>query len=224
LWEQGGEINLAGIKLARSAAGQERFAFLDVGPFNEADRRQAAAWAVECASTGGADALLIETSSDISDVAKILKDRARTGHKSKELPVLFSWTISRRANGSVRGQRGESPAALARLARHFDIAALGVNCGRDIGMDENPEAIRQYHAETDLPLFARPNAGTPTRVGVHWVYPLTPERLAERLPELLEAGVNMVGGCCGTTPEHVAAMRPIVEEWNTRHGLTRTCW
>ena len=85
-------------------------------------------------------------------------------------------------------------------------------------MDEIVEVIHRYRLETDQPLFARPNAGTPTRVGDRWVYPLTPEKMAERLPELLEAGVSLVGGCCGTTPEHIAAMRPIVDAWNKKHG------
>jgi 5-methyltetrahydrofolate--homocysteine methyltransferase len=50
------------------------------------------------------------------------------------------------------------------------------------------------------------------------VYSLRPEQLAARLPELLEAGVSMVGGCCGTTPEHIATLRPIVTKWNARHA------
>jgi methionine synthase I (cobalamin-dependent) len=215
LWEQRGTILAAGLDLARSAVGEEQLVMLDVGPFGGVGRREGAHWAVEQASAGRADGLLVETSSDISDVARILKDRARTGRKGKDLPVLYSWTYRRRPSGSIRGKKGYSPAVSARLAGRFDIAALGVNCGCDIGMYEIIEVIRRYRLETDLPLFARPNAGTPTRIGDRWVYPLTPQKLAERLGELLEAGVSMVGGCCGTTPEHIAAMRPIVDAWNT---------
>ena len=89
------------------------------------------------------------------------------------------------------------------------------------GMDEVIEVIRRYREDTDLPLFARPNAGTPTRIDHRWVYPWTARDLAERLPELLEAGVSMVGGCCGTTPEHIAAFRPVVDGWNSRRGVGR---
>jgi methionine synthase I (cobalamin-dependent) len=219
LAEQSGAVNLAGLELARSAVDEERFVLHDVGPFPVEGQRYAASLAVECASRGPADAILVETSSDLSDIARIIKDRARTGHKSRDLPVLYSWTYRRRPSGSIRGQRGCSPAVCAKLVRRFDIAALGVNCGSDIGIDEIIEVIHRYHLETDLPLFARPNAGTPTRVGDRWVYPQTPEKMAERLPELLEAGVSMVGGCCGTTPEHVAAMRPIVDSWNAERGF-----
>jgi methionine synthase I (cobalamin-dependent) len=111
---------------------------------------------------------------------------------------------------------GHSPEWFANRARDWGLAALGVNCGRDIGMDEVIEIIRRYRRVTDLPLFARPNAGTPVRQGKRWVYPHTPERMAARLSELLEAGVCMVGGCCGTTPEHIAAFKPIIDEWNER--------
>jgi methionine synthase I (cobalamin-dependent) len=219
LREQRGTILAAGLDLARSSAGGTRFVVLDNGPYGGVGRREAAHWSVGQASVCRVDAILVETASDISDLARILKDRARTGHKRRDLPVLFSWTYRRRPSGSIRGRRGYSPAVCARLARRFDIAALGVNCGRDVGMEDVAEVIHRYRLETDLPLFARPNAGTPRRIGDRRLYPLTPERVAERLPELLEAGVSMVGGCCGTTPEHIAAMKPIVDAWNAKRGL-----
>ena len=105
------------------------------------------------------------------------------------------------------------------MARGYDIAALGVNCGRDIGMDETIEIVRRYRDHTDLPLFARPNAGTPKQKGKRWVYPQSPEMMAERLPELLEAGVSMVGGCCGTTPDHIAAIARRVSAYRPRGVL-----
>jgi 5-methyltetrahydrofolate--homocysteine methyltransferase len=223
LWEQRGALFTAAQTLARAVAGKERFVLLDSGPYSEGGGWcEAVRWAAGFGAGQGADALLIETSSDIADLTRAIKDRSRTGHKRADLPVLYSWTYRRRPSGSVRGQRGYSPAVCARLARRYDVAALGVNCGRDIGMDEIIEVIHRYHLETDLPLFARPNAGTPTRVGDRWVYPLTPEKMAERLPELLEAGVSMVGGCCGTTPEHIAAIKPIVDAWNAKRGLLKS--
>jgi 5-methyltetrahydrofolate--homocysteine methyltransferase len=71
------------------------------------------------------------------------------------------------------------------------------------------EIIHCYRQETDLPLFARPNAGVAPNL-------LTPVEMADQLPALLDAGVSMIGGCCGTTPEHIAAFRPVVEGWNAR--------
>jgi 5-methyltetrahydrofolate--homocysteine methyltransferase len=129
-------------------------------------------------------------------------------------PLLLSLTYRRAPSGQFVTHSGHAPETYARHAEKHGVAALGVNCGRDIGMDDVIEIIRRYRDHTDLPLFARPNAGTPTREGERWVYPHTPQTMAERLPELLEAGVRMVGGCCGTTPAHIAAFRPIVDAWN----------
>jgi 5-methyltetrahydrofolate--homocysteine methyltransferase len=126
-------------------------------------------------------------------------------------PVCLSLTYRRQPGKGLVTNSGHAPEWFASRAVKWGAAALGVNCGRDVGMDEVIEIIRRYRQETDLPLFARPNAGTPTRDGDRWVYPQTPERMAARLPELLEAGASMVGGCCGTTPEHVAAFRAVLD-------------
>lgn len=132
------------------------------------------------------------------------------------MPSLLSLTYHLDRAGRLVTQSGHSPEWFATRAAKWGVVALGVNCGRDIGMDDIIEIIRRYRAVTDLPLFARPNAGTPTKQGDQWVYPHTPQEMAARLPELLEAGVNMVGGCCGTMPEHIAAFRPIIDAWNKK--------
>jgi 5-methyltetrahydrofolate--homocysteine methyltransferase len=136
-------------------------------------------------------------------------------------PLLLSLTYRRDDAGRLVTLSSHPPEWFARRAAQWGLAALGVNCGRDIGLDEIIEIVRRYRNETDLPLFARPNAGTPRREGNRWVYPLTPRAFAERLPQLLEAGVAMVGGCCGTTPEHIAALRPVVDRWNAERPAWR---
>jgi methionine synthase I (cobalamin-dependent) len=133
---------------------------------------------------------------------------------------MVSLAYQRNGKGKLVTQSGHSPEWFARRAKDWGCVALGINCGKDIGMDDIIEIVRRYRQETDLPLFARPNAGTPTRKGKKLVYPLTPQALADRLPELLGAGVCMVGGCCGTRPEHIAACRRIIDEWN--RATTRT--
>src|SRR5439155_108011 len=102
-----------------------------------------------------------------------------------------------------------NPTALAKHGKSEQLesinrAALGVNCGREIGMSEIIQIVRRYRQVTDLPLFARPNAGTPERSAKRWLHPQTPADMAARLPELLETGLAMIGGCCGTTPAHIA--------------------
>jgi 5-methyltetrahydrofolate--homocysteine methyltransferase len=249
----------AGVGLARSVAGRNRFVMATFGPTVEkgdmvsSDLEQMAR---RLRAARDADLWLFETMSDTADLYLALQC-AKHFLVTNFLPVLSSWTYLKTSEGKTQTVKGIDPIgrtsrsieelkpsslsrnrpvllpkgaaidASKRLNRtawleRLTIHAHGVNCGRDIGMDEIIEIIRRYRQETDLPLFARPNAGTPTRVGDRWVYPLTPEKMAERLPELLEAGVNMVGGCCGTTPEHIAAMRPIIDAWNTKRGLPPT--
>jgi 5-methyltetrahydrofolate--homocysteine methyltransferase len=131
-------------------------------------------------------------------------------------PILLSLTYQRSSANKLVTLSGHSPEWFAKRAKQYGADALGANCGRDIDMDDIIEIIRRYRAVTDLLLFARPNAGTPTKQGDRWIYPHTPKAMAARLPELLEAGVSMVGGCCGTTPGHIAAFREVIDAWNKR--------
>jgi 5-methyltetrahydrofolate--homocysteine methyltransferase len=139
----------------------------------------------------------------------------------ESVPVLLSLTYQRHASGELCTRSKHPPEWFAMQAKPYGVAALGVNCGRDIGMEDVIDIVRRYRQVTDLPLFARPNAGTPAADGERLIYPHTPEQMAARLPELLEAGASMVGGCCGTTPEHIAAFRPIIDEWNAHNEFKR---
>lgn len=157
------------------------------------------------------DAVLLETCS--SPRVRLAIQRVK---KEFTRPLLLSLTYLRNGKSQLVTFSNHPPEWFAERAEKWGLAALGVNCGRDIDMDDIIAIVRRYRAVTDLPLFARPNAGTPKRKGKKWVYPHTPKQMAERLPELLEAGVSMVGGCCGTTPEHIAAFRVVIDEWTAR--------
>jgi 5-methyltetrahydrofolate--homocysteine methyltransferase len=148
------------------------------------------------------DAVLLETCS----TARVRQALARL-RRFTSVPLLLSLTYQRDSKGRLVTRAGHGPEWFAKRAAEYGIAALGANCGKDIGMDEIIAIVRRYRQETDLPLFARPNAGTPIRAWGHLVYPETPERMADRLLELIAAGASMVGGCCGTTPAHIAAFQ-----------------
>jgi 5-methyltetrahydrofolate--homocysteine methyltransferase len=191
----------AGIDLARAAAGPRRFVLLDLGPASELNGK---AILHMVNSQRGADALLLETWSDVEAARSLL----RALRAEAALPVLVSFTFTRGgADRALRTFRASAPEACARSAAEGGAAALGVNCGRDVELDDVVEILRRYRAVTDLPLFARPNAGTPTWNGTSWAYPQPPTALAARLPDLLAAGARLVGGCCGTTPDTIAALR-----------------
>ncbi len=209
------EINEAALQLARQAAGPAGFVLADVGPILDLPRleefRDRTLLKRVLLSLQGADGFLLETCSSPRALAAV----EYALHEVPEIesaPLLLSFAYRRDPSakpGSLTTFSGHTPETFARHAFRHGVAALGVNCGRDVGMAEVAEIIRRYRQETDLPLFARPNAGMEPDLR-------TPAEMAEHLPQLLEAGVRMVGGCCGTTPEHVAAFRPVVERWNAR--------
>ncbi len=205
------DINRAALRLARSVAGPDGVVLADVGPIlslpSMDEFRERELLRPVLASLAGADGFLLETCSSPRALAAV--EYALRRVEDVERPLLLSLTYRREPSGRLSTFSGHAPETFARHALWHGVSALGVNCGRDIGMDEVIEIVRRYRQETDLPLFARPNAGSgePLR---------TPEEMAARLPELLAAGASMVGGCCGTTPAHIAAFRPIVDSWNAR--------
>jgi len=212
-------INLKALALARSGVGASGFVLGDIGAilspnqdFNDSDLQSAFRVARSLAT---ADALLFETYTHFSAFLIVNATRQFLTTFAK-VPIFISFSFHQNSAGALTTNDGRSASFCAQSAQQAGVEALGVNCGQEIGMEEIVEIIRAYRQETDLPLFARPNAGTPARVGDRWIYPRTPERMAARLPELLEAGVSMIGGCCGTTPEHIATFRPIVEQWNAQ--------
>jgi 5-methyltetrahydrofolate--homocysteine methyltransferase len=202
--------NAAALEIARSVSPRGGFVLGDIGPWSGSLLPEKSA---VVRSLAEADGILLETFSDLAAVGDAYWMSEQTGHR---VPILLSLSYHRDTLGRLVTQSGHEPEVLARHAVAGRVAALGVNCGKDIGLDEIIEIVRRYRSVTDLPLFARPNAGTPTREGERRIYPLTPHAMAGRLSELLDAGVSMVGGCCGTTPEHIAACRPINEAWNAR--------
>ena len=179
----------------------------DISPLGDGGQKEAISEVV--VALREADALLLETCSDLQDLDRVTQALEQLPASNRP-PVLFSLTYRRNPEGQIVTYEGLAPEDVARGASLDNIAALGVNCGREIGMDEIVEIIRRYRKVTNIPLFARPNAGTPVRVGSEWHYPRTPQAMASRLPELLEAGVSMVGGCCGTTPGHIDAFRQVI--------------
>jgi 5-methyltetrahydrofolate--homocysteine methyltransferase len=163
-----------------------------------------------------ANAVLVETCSDSAPVRAVAGALARAG-QLELTGVVASFTYRGDRPGVARTVGGATAADLARqMDRTSGVLAIGVNCGRELGMPHLADIVRAYRDHTQLPVFVRPNAGTPREREGRLEYPRSPEEMAAWLPELLEAGVRMVGGCCGTTPAHIAAFRRVVDAWNAR--------
>jgi 5-methyltetrahydrofolate--homocysteine methyltransferase len=197
------EICRQGIDLARLVAG-DRWVIASIGPVDLSggtDTLAALIGALE-----GADALLLETwTAGFEQAVRCATDPTVN---TRRLPVLLSLTYLQPADPALPPclPDGVRPKEAAVIADAYPIAALGVNCGRDLDRRQILDILAAYWSVTDKPLLARPNAGTPTRQGDQWLYPRTPEQLASWVPELVKAGVRLLGGCCGTTPAHIAAL------------------
>lgn len=202
------EINRAGARLSRRAAGSRARVFASIGPSGALlaagdvePSTLAAAFAEQARALAdeGVDALLLETFADLEE-ARIALEAA----KATDLPVIVSLVFDSGADGD-RTMMGVTPeeAAVALTAAGAD--AIGANCGSAIASAVG--LCRRLRAATTLPLWIKPNAGLPDMVAGRAVYRVAPEEFARHAPALVAAGANFVGGCCGTSPAFVAALR-----------------
>lgn len=210
--ERAPELNRAAARLAREVAGSDRWVLGDIGPIGgfleplgehepedvEAAFREQA----EALLEGGADGLLIETMTALDELVLAI----RAGRAAGAPFVIGSLAFDATKVGP-RTMMGVSPEAAA-AALDAGADALGANCGSSLDMAGYADIIARYRAAApDAVLLCRPNAGTPRREGSAVVYDLGPEALAGDAHRLVDAGAGIVGGCCGTTPDHIAALK-----------------
>ena len=194
----------AGVEIARRAAG-DKFVALDIGPtgalceplgsmtFDEAY----AVFAEVVKAGAGADLIVIETMSDLTELRAALL----AARENSSLPVMCSMTFEE----SGRTFTGVLPEAFALCASPF-ADVVGINCS--LGPDKLLPVMKRVAAYTQKPLFIKANAGLPD---ANMNYELSPEAFSALHGEYLNMGVNILGGCCGTTPEHIAALKKLIE-------------
>ncbi len=152
---------------------------------------------------------MIETASDVGHLLAAVE----AARRACDLPILASLSFDE----ELLVADGHSAAEAAAALREAGVDALGVNCGS--GPTAGIEVLEQMaEAAGGTPLLVMPNAGLPGRVGDQFVWAATPAYFAEEVPRFLAAGAQLVGGCCGTTPEHVAAMRQALDRELARRG------
>lgn len=211
------ELNRAAAEISREACGIERIVLGSVGPTGrilmtgevteqelfEAFREQA-----EALADGNADAILVETMSDLQEaVLAIQASREHTG-----LDVLCTMTFDRTAEGEFRTMMGISPADMVPALKEAGACVLGSNCGNGTeGMIHVLQEIRK--TDPDIPVLIQGNAGNPVFQEGKTVFLETPEITAGFIPDLVSSGVNIIGGCCGTTPAHIAGIERALEKY-----------
>jgi 5-methyltetrahydrofolate--homocysteine methyltransferase len=205
------EFNRAAAQLAKQAMGKAGYVAASVGPtghiaedeggdvtpeqFYEAFKEQALALA-----EGGADAICVETMSSLLEALQAIK----AAKENTSLPVICTFTFERRPKG-FHTMMGLKPDRAAKEAAAAGADIVGANCGN--GIADMLEIAKQMRAAAPgARILIQANAGVPVLEDGLTVFKETPEYMASRVAELIAAGVNIIGGCCGTTPKHIAAI------------------
>lgn len=214
----GGEVfqlNALGAKLAKAVSPPDRFVAGDIGPSGELiaplgnlsakDLEEVFADQAQALTSGGVDLILVQTMFSLQEALAAL----RGVRKVSPCPVFVCMTYERKEAGFFT-MMGETPEACTRALADEGADGVGGNC--TIGSKEMIPLATILRASTGLPIVVQPNAGKPSLKDGRTVYGQEPEEFAEDIQTMVEAGVNVVGGCCGTTPEFISAMhRRLVE-------------
>jgi 5-methyltetrahydrofolate--homocysteine methyltransferase len=210
------ELNLAGARVARAGAGPDAIILGDVGPFGdflepvgvttEAELQDIFTEQITALRDGGADGIIIETMADPAEAAIAVL----VARQVADWPVIATFAFSRMGDGSFRTMTGATTQEVVAAMREARVDAVGANCGTSLTPpDYIALAGALVAAAQHTPVIVQPNAGSP-QAG-HWV-PADPGSMAHAVPALLAAGVKIIGGCCGTTPAHIAAMAGAMTE------------
>jgi 5-methyltetrahydrofolate--homocysteine methyltransferase len=218
-------INRAGAEIAREAfGGRPGFVLGDMGPFGgvmapygEVDPeevRQAFEEQARALVSGEVDAIIVETQTSLEELGLGIDAAKAAGAPC----IIASLAFDVSPDGEmVRTMMGVSPEQAATFAGEQGADLVGLNCGTGIDMARAREVVGLYRSACDLMTMVQPNAGLPTLEGLRTVYKQTPEEMARGIPALLEAGAGIVGGCCGSTPAHIRAIRKAVDRLD-EHG------
>ena len=200
------EVNRAAVAIAREAVGEQRIVAGSLGPSGQLVEPLGPLTRQECVAAygeqaralaqGGADLLVLETFFSLDEALWAI-DGVRS---VSDLPLVASFSFDQ-GTATMMGLR---PPEVAAATAPLGLAALGLNCGRSLS--DTDTLVSEFLAATDTPLWVKPNAGVPRVVGDAVVYDAGPDIFAAHLAAYVERGARIVGGCCGATPAHIAAL------------------
>ncbi len=212
-------INRAACEIAREAFGSQRgFVLGDIGPFGgllepygdfpESRVEDAFGEQADALVAGGVDAIIIETQTALEELGIGIRAAKAAGAPCVIGSMAFDKML---ASDDVRTMMGTSPeqAAVFMVEEGADIIAL--NCGTGVDMKLAADSVKLYRETCELPVMAQPNAGLPVVENMKVVYQETPDEMAEGVTGLLDAGARIIGGCCGSTPDHIRKFRKVLE-------------
>jgi methionine synthase I (cobalamin-dependent) len=201
------EINKAGVEISKKAANGKAFVFASAGPsgkmlmtgeVSEDEIYDAFKEQSEAIADAGADGIIIETMSDLAEAQIALKAAKETG-----LPVVVSMVFDSGKDKEFTFM-GNSPEQVSAELKEAGTDVIGANCGQ--GIEGFLNICKRLKASSELPIWIKPNAGMSEFNGTKAVYKTTPEDFTKYVPEILNAGADFIGGCCGTSPEFIKAI------------------
>lgn len=216
------DINQAGARIAREAFnGREGFVLGDLGPLGailepygdlpQDDGRAAYEEQARALVEAGVDAIIIETQTSLEEIGVAIDAAKAAGAPC--IIASLAYDLSQDQTFYVT-MMGVMPERAAEFVEEQGAHIIALNCGT--GMDMNGAAMvaKQYRAACSLPIMVQPNAGLPVLENMKAVYKQLPADMAKNVPDALAAGANIIGSCCGSTPEHTRAIRAVVEKFN----------
>jgi homocysteine S-methyltransferase len=211
------EINRRGAELAREAGGPETLVVGSVGPLGVRiepwgptsldEARAAFREQIEGLAAGGAEAVMLETFTDLDEIrqaiAAVLDWRAAN---RADLPVIASMTVDQ----SGQSLYGADPETFGPALEKAGADVVGVNCS--VGPKPMLETVERLRAVTPIPLSVMPNAGLPTEVEGRTIYLCSPDYMANYARRFVQIGARVIGGCCGTSPDHIRAIATAIRQ------------
>ena len=210
LSDKAAEINEAAAKASRKAAG-DKFVIASIGPTGKlllmedcTEEEMYAAFKEQAVALekGGADAACVETMSDAEEACLAIK----AVKENTSLEVICTFSFEKTKQGDYKTMMGLAPVPAIEAAIEAGADIVGTNCGN--GIERMIEIVREMKAaHPEAYILVHANAGLPVLVDGKDTFPETPEMMADAVGGLIDAGANIIGGCCGTTPEHIRAMK-----------------
>lgn len=218
------DINHAAARLAREAFGSsEGYVLGDVGPVGGVlepygdlkveEVREAVRIQIKALLEGGVDAIIIETQTDLNETKLGIEAAKEFGAAC----IIASLAYDKSLDGTMfKTMMGVAPETAAEELSAAGAHIIALNCGTGVDMAVAERIIKEYKEAADCYTMAQPNAGLPVLENLKAVYKQTPQDMVGSLDNLLAVGVNIVGGCCGSTPDHIRAIRQKVDAWNAK--------
>jgi len=217
-------INKASVRIAREAFGdREGYVLGDMGPFGglmepygdftEAQVRDAFNEQATALVEGGADAIIVETQTGLEELGIAIKAAKQAGAACIIGSMAYDVTLD---GSTFRTMMGVDPEQAAEFMAENGADIVALNCGTGMDMNRAGEAVARYKVASGLPVMAQPNAGLPKLINMKVVYDETPEEMVKGIGAVLEAGVNILGACCGSTPDHIRVFRTAIDQWSKK--------